>query len=312
MFWKQDIGKLQIKTADAEKLTDYKKRVEFFKSLSANAEKGKAQKLFDADTFFLSGKIYFLLGESYLGADFSDLFSEYTLFPINKKAGDSFTVALRDINKGIVLAGGSMPTEIKVLKAQIEYYLSYRDVSEIASSMKTVALANESLPSELVRFCALAVILGDDKQLGFKYLSEKGELGEDFKSNLYLAALEYYAKMYTSAIMRYKKILSETDNNNFKKTALLGLAQIYHTQSLDKECIEQIANAYEMFPDDLTVKMWVEKLRNITNDKPALKKIFNDLIGKNEIKENRENKENKENKIEEIVENEENNEKNIE
>ena len=287
MFWKQDIGKLQIKTANAEKLTDYKQRIEFFKSLSENAERGKSQKLFDADTFLLSGKIYFLLGESYLGADFSELVSEYILFPINKKAADCFTVALRDINKGIVLSGGSVPAEIKVIKAQIEYYLSYRSVSEIASSIVTVAFENEHLQAELVRFCVLIIILGGDKQLGFKYLNERGHIGEDFKSSLYLAALEYYAKMYTSAIMRYKKILSETDNDNFKKTALLGLAQIYHTQLLDRESMEQIARAYEMFPDDVAVKIWVEKLQNFTNDKPILKKMFNDLIAINESKENK-------------------------
>jgi len=287
MFWKHDISKLQIKTTDAEQLADYTKRIEFFKSLAANAEKGKSQKLFDDDTFLLSGKIYFLLGESYLGAGFSDLFSEYTLFPINKRARDSFIVALRDINKGIALSSGSIPAEIKVIKAQIEYYLSYRDISEIASSIRTVALENEPLPVELVRFCALAVTLGGDSQLGLKYLNDRGGLGQDVKSDLFRAAFEYYAKMHTSAIMRYKKILSEADNDNFKKTSLLGLAQIYYTQSLDREYIEQIARAYEMFPNDLAVKIQVEKLRNYTNNKPVLKKMFDDLIAKNEKKESK-------------------------
>ena len=279
MFWKQDISKLQSKTANADELTDYTKRTEFFRALSENIEKGKSQKFFDAGTFLLSGKIYFLLGESYLGNSFSELFSKYMLFPIDNRARDSFTMALRDINKGIALLGGLVPAEIRIIKAKAEYYLSYQDISEIAASVKSVVLDNSSLPAELARFSAYIVALYDDRQLALKYLNERGALGQDSRSELFLAAFEYYSKMYTSAIMRYKKILAETDNDDFKKTALLGLAQIYYTQSLDREMIEQVALAHEMFPDDSAVKKWVEKLRSF--DKPVLRKMVDNLIVKN-------------------------------
>ena len=284
MFWKQDVNKLQVKTAEAEKLIDYGQRVEFFRVMAENAERGKAQKPFDADIFLFSGKTYFLLGEAYLEDSFSELFSDHRLFPIDRRARDSFIAALRDINKGIALSSGSISAETRAIKAQIEYYLSYRPILEIASSVKAIALDNEFLPVELARFCAFAVVLGGDRELGIRYLNARGGIGEDLNSELYLAALEYHAKMYTSAIMRYRKILSETDNDNFKKTALLGLVQIYHDQSLDRELIEEAARTHEMFPDDSRVKMWVEKLRSFTNDKPALRNMFNNLIAQNESK----------------------------
>jgi tetratricopeptide (TPR) repeat protein len=282
VFWKQDISKLQSKTAEAERFTDYKKRIEFFRALSENIEKGKAQNFFDANTFLLSGRIYFLLGESYLGGSFSELFSEHRIFPINRNARDSFIKALRDINKGIALLGGTTPADIRAIKIKAEYYLSYRDASKITSSAAAIALENASLPIELARFCALAVTLDGDRQLALKYLNERGGLGQELESELFLAAFEYYSKMYTPAIMRYRKILSETDNDNFKRTALLGLAQIYYDQSLDREMIEQVVHAHQLFPDDPIVKKWVEKLKSFTNNKPALRKMLDNLIAQNE------------------------------
>ncbi len=107
-FWKYNQSKLEKKIEAMRLIKDADRRREAIVDLSDAYERLKLERMTDPDTFFVSGELHYMMGESYLPGSFSELYINDRVSEASREAKAEFLKAIRDIKKAAALDNGAM------------------------------------------------------------------------------------------------------------------------------------------------------------------------------------------------------------
>ena len=197
---------------------------------------------------------------------------------INSESKKHFQNAIRDIKKGLVLLNGNnVDPAYMLILARACYFSRYYEIDEINKMIEKFNEINNPSVEEK-RFYSVIKIKSQNEDFGLKYLIENGEVVKTVQGKLFLAASQKIAKKYTDSIINYKKVLSETSDQNIKKLIYKNLGSIYFTQRLYKESLELLMKALEIDQLDNEIRIWIGKNYHALGDKDKARLIWTDIL----------------------------------
>ncbi|MBN2160733.1 MAG: hypothetical protein JW807_15190 [Spirochaetes bacterium] len=283
-FWKYTQTKLEKKIASMRQIKDAARRREALSDLADIYERYKDEHQVDPDAFFTSGEIHFLLGETYLPGNFSELFINDRARDIGKEARDEFLKAMKDIKKGAAIKNGDLDGERSLMLARSGFYTDYHSPTEIFQMIENIGDSIKPDNIENIRFYSVINILNRHEDYGLKHLLKHGMVRDNIQGLLFYATAERTAKKYTGAIVSYKDVLARTSDENIRKLVHVNLGKIYFNRSLYRESIEQFGYALKIDEKDSTPKIWIGKNYSAMGEKDKARAIWSDVLtsdGKN-------------------------------
>ncbi len=278
LFWKYTDAILLKRINNAHVISDTKKKRNILFDLSKDLNKFKKENQLQANAFFLSGSSQFYLAESFLAGSFSELVINDSFEMINSESKKHFQNAIRDIKKGLVLLNGNnVDPAYMLILARACYFSRYYEIDEINKMIEKFNEINNPSVEEK-RFYSVIKIKSQNEDFGLKYLIENGEVVKTVQGKLFLAASQKIAKKYTDSIINYKKVLSETSDQNIKKLIYKNLGSIYFTQRLYKESLELLMKALEIDQLDNEIRIWIGKNYHALGDKDKARLIWTDIL----------------------------------
>ncbi len=232
----------------------------------------------DPEACFLSGKLNYYIGLTYLEGRFSELYIN-NRFPLaGRKACARFRQSIRDIKKGIALLGGdNINSESAMILAWSLYYTGFAAPAEILKTIQYVK-ENDGLKSvEDARLYACLMIMNGREEEGLKLLNEQGGVEESIEGTLFLATAEKSAKRFTNAIVHYQDMLGRVKNERLKKLVHVNLGEIYFHQSLYRESLEQFLKGLEIDSTDNNLRIWIGKSYMELGEKEKARTILNEV-----------------------------------
>jgi predicted negative regulator of RcsB-dependent stress response len=278
-FWKFSQNKLEKRIETVRQIKDIDKKREALTDLSDMYERYKEEHMVDPDAFYVSGEVHYMLAETYLPGNFSELCINDRFHDISREAKDEFLKALKDIKKGCALDNSAPDDNRSFMLAKAGFYTDYSSPAEI---LRIIEKSSESIKlkenPENVRFYAIANILNKREDYGLKYLAEYGMVKDNMQGLLFYATAERIAKRYTGAIVSYKNVLARTSDDKLRKLVHVNLGKIYFNQSLYRESIDQFNQALKIDEKDNMPKIWIGKNYSAMGEKDKAKAIWSEVL----------------------------------
>ncbi|MDY6967393.1 MAG: hypothetical protein SVR08_01880 [Spirochaetota bacterium] len=238
----------------------------------------KSKNKIHAKAFILLGKIHFLLGETYLPRAFSELLTRDNITLIDKKARSEFLKAIRYLRKGIILSDEDKNMQSLLLLAKAYFYIEYKNLKDIFSIINKIEGSISSKKKEDIKFFSIVYILNQKEESGLKLLQENTSASETIEDMLFKATALRIAKRYTNSIIEYKKILEKTSVSDIIKLVNFNLGKIYFKQSLYKESLSHLTDAYKIDNNDNSLKIWIGKNYSALGDETRAKMIWGEVV----------------------------------
>jgi tetratricopeptide (TPR) repeat protein len=277
-FWRYNQNKLEKRIEAVKRIKDPVKKREALADFSDLYEKQKDERMVDADLFFLSGEIHYLMGETYLPGNFSELFINDRTGEISREARQEFLKAIRDIRKGCALDNDASDDRYSFILAKAAFYTGFYSPGDIFAMIEKTGESLQPRDIENIRFYSMAHITNKKVDYGLKYLSQHGMVKDNIQGLLFYATAERAAKKYTGAIVSYKDVLSRTSDDGIRKLVHVNLGKIYFNQSLYRESIDQFNLALKIDQKDATPKIWIGKNYSAMGDKDKAKAIWSEVL----------------------------------
>ena len=280
MFWRYSDNKLVAKLKVAEnsdnKLSELKNLVQVFDSYRENNP-------LDQEAYFYSARLHYGIAVAGMPGNFSEFvinnFGDSGSFEIPSLSSSEFQKAIKYMRKGIALGDGKkIGHEYLMLFAYSCFYTSFSDMTEL-NEIFSSADKNE-LPKNIedARFYSLVKILKNEKDEGFEFLAENGEVDSDLRGILFLSCVEGMVGQYTNAIMNYRRILDATEDPQVLKFVHINLGKIYYKQNLFNESLEQFTWSAEKDARDVSSKIWAGKSYAALGQHDKAKAVWNDAL----------------------------------
>lgn len=277
-FWRYSQNKLEKRIEAIRQIKDTTKKREALVDFSDAYDKQKEERMVDADAFFTSGEIHYLLGETYLPGSFSELFINDRIGDIGKEAKVEFLKAIKDIKKGSALENGIPDESYSFMLAKAAYYTGFYSPREIFEMIEKTGDAAKRKSIENVRFYSMANIVNKKEDYGLKFLSQYGAVNDNIQGLLFYATAERTAKKYTGAIVSYKNVLARTSDDSIRKLVHVNLGKIYFNQSLYRESLDQFNLALKIDQKDTIPKIWIGKNYSALGEKDKAKAIWSEVL----------------------------------
>jgi tetratricopeptide (TPR) repeat protein len=281
-FWRYNQSKLnkEIEAVKREKSPSTKRTM--LKRLADTMDQYEIEHQTDPDAFYLSGKVHYLLGETYLPADFSNLVINDSLSSIGRNSKREFLGAIRDIKKGIALDNAGPDEEYCIILAKSCFYSDYNSPAEIFRIIQKSRDPENLADVENIRFYAYINIINKREDYGLALLSRHGMISDNIKGLLFYATAEKIAKKYTRAIQSYKNVLARTMDDGVQKLVHVNLGKIYFSQSLYRESLEQFNLALKSDERDVVPKIWIGKNYSAMGQKNKARAIWSEVLTSDE------------------------------
>jgi tetratricopeptide (TPR) repeat protein len=278
-FWKFSQNKLEKRIETVRQIKDVDKKRGALTDLSDIYERYKEEHPVDPDAFYVSGEIHYMLGESHLPGNFSELYINDRVHDISRDAKIEFLKAIKDIKKGCALEN-SVPDDNRSFKlAKAGFYTNYSTPAEI---LRMIEKKGESIKLkediENIRFYSIANILNRREDYGLKYLAAYGMVKDNMQGLLFYATAERVAKKYTGAIVSYKNVIARTSDDKLRKLVHVNLGKIYFNQSLFRESIDQFSQALKIDERDSMPKIWIGKNYSALGEKDKARAIWSEVL----------------------------------
>ncbi|HOT43896.1 MAG TPA: hypothetical protein PLM53_05540 [Spirochaetota bacterium] len=277
-FWRYSHNKLEKRIDAVKKIKDRVKKREALADFADLYEKQKEERMVDADLFFLSGEIHYLLGETYLGGNFSELFINDRIGEVSREARVEFLKAIKDIKKGCALDNDAPDDKYSYMLAKAAYYTGFYSPRDIFEMIEKTGESVKQMDVENIRFYSMANIIHKKEDYGLKFLSQYGMVKDNIQGLLFFATAERVAKKYTGAIVSYKDVLARTSDDSIRKLVHVNLGKIYFNQSLFRESIDQFNLALKIDVKDTTPKIWIGKNYSALGEKDKAKAIWSEVL----------------------------------
>ncbi|MFC1668871.1 tol-pal system YbgF family protein [Spirochaetota bacterium] len=279
LFWRYTNNKLIIKLERASKIEDVNKRKESLLEVIKAFEHYKDGNQVDPEAFFLTGKTYYLLAETYLPSTFTQIIIRGRLNDVGDIQNKFFLKAIKNIKKGRALQKtDKLEGYYSIILAKSCFYSSYygyKNINRIISGIEEPSILNEI---EDKRFYAMVHILNGNIDYGLRFLNEHGVVNESIQGRLFLATSYKIAKKYTNSIMKYKEISNRTSDKDILKLVYLNLGKIYYLQSLYKESLEHFNYALKIDEKDNLLRIWIGKNYSAMGQKDKAKSIWTEVL----------------------------------
>jgi len=279
LFWKYNYNKLVVKIDETGRIGDPDARRAALKELVGVFNRYKLENQVMADAFFLSGKVHYLLGETYLPGDFSQLLINDRGECRKQSARSEFLKAIKDVKKGIALLDGDgLNSDYSMILAKSCYYISYGTPADIHALIKGLGEGDFNKSIDNVRFYSLISVMNGEEDEGLNYLSRYGMGDDSIQGRLYLATVERIAKRYTNSIMNYKDILKRTSDDRVHRLIYINLGKIYYNQSLYRESLAQFNAALKIDERDNFSRIWIGKNYSALGDRGRAEAIWSEVL----------------------------------
>ena len=261
-----------------KKIKDPVKKREALADFADLYEKQKEERMVDADLFFLSGEIHYLMGETYLPGSFSELFINDRTGEISKEAKLEFLKAIKDIKKGCALENDAPEDRYSFMLAKVAFYTGFYSPGDIFEMIEKTGESIKQKDVENIRFYSITNIINKREDYGLKFLSQNGMVKDNIQGLLFFATAERVAKKYTGAIVSYKDVLARTSDDSIRKLVHVNLGKIYFNQSLFRESIDQFNLALKIDEKDTTPKIWIGKNYSALGEKDKARAIWSEVL----------------------------------
>ncbi len=277
-FWKYNQSKLEKKIEAMRLIKDADRRREAIVDLSDAYERLKLERMTDPDTFFVSGELHYMMGESYLPGSFSELYINDRVSEASREAKAEFLKAIRDIKKAAALDNGAMDDARCFMLAKAALYADYYTPAEIFLMIEKTGETIKQKGVENIRFYSMVNIANKREDYGLKYLAEHGMVRDNIQGKLFYATAERLAKKYTGAIVTYKDVLARTSDEQVRKLVHINLGKIYFNQTLYRESLDQFFLALKIDAKDSVPKIWIGKNYSAMGEKDKAKAIWSEVL----------------------------------
>jgi tetratricopeptide (TPR) repeat protein len=277
-FWKYSQNKMEKRIDTVKRMKDPVKKREALADYADVYEKQKDERMVDADLFFLSGEIHYLMGETYLPGSFSELFINDRTGDVSKEARQEFLKAIKDIKKGCALDNDAPDDHHSFMLAKAAFYTGFYSPKDIFEMVEKTGDSARLKDIENARFFAMSNIINKKEDFGLKYLAQNGMVKDNIQGLLFYATAERMAKKYTGAIVSYKDVLARTSDEGIRKLVHVNLGKIYFNQSLYRESLEQFSQALKIDEKDATPKIWIGKNYSAMGEKDKAKAIWSEVL----------------------------------
>jgi tetratricopeptide (TPR) repeat protein len=277
-FWKYNQSKLFKEIEAAKRETNPSRKRDMLKRLADTMDQYEIEHQTDPEAFYLSGKVHYLIGETYLPADFSNLVINDGLSSIGRDSKREFVSAIRDIKKGFALDNAGPDEEYRIILAQSCLYSDYSSPAEIYRIIQKGGDPEKLADVENVRFYAYINIINKREDYGLALLSRRGMISDNIKGLLFYATAEKIAKKFTRAIQSYKNVLARTMDDKIQKLVHVNLGKIYFSQSLYRESLEQFNLALKNDDRDVVPKIWIGKNYSAMGEKNKARAIWSEVL----------------------------------
>jgi tetratricopeptide (TPR) repeat protein len=279
-FWKYTYNKISIELDEISKIDDIEKKKLKLQEISEICTDYNNANQISADTFFLTGKIHFQLGEVYLNKTFSEFIMSNCFGCVTQKASSEFLNAIKYIRKGMALKGSNdADPEYLIILAKSCFYNNYYTVKDTYKIIEKVTNVESLSNIDDIRFLSIINILNKKEEYGLELLNKYGMTdGDSIKGRFFLASAYSIAGKYTDSIISFKHILNNCSDNNLIKLANINLGKIYFNQSLYKESLVHFSNALRIDDRDNFLKIWIGKNYSALGEKGKAKAIWNEVL----------------------------------
>ena len=274
-FWKFSYNRLSRTVTAAEETVDPKMRDELLQKAMSACENYRGQNPLQADAYYISARVQYLMGESESGGSLSRSVIEERSGVTN----DHFLNAIRFIRKGMSLESKKRPDDVTgIILAQSCFMTDFVSKEEISSILSQIR-SPKTLPRlDDRRFYGLMSILNGDAEAGVQFLVDNGEIQKDEDGKLFLASAYALAKQYTNAIMEYRSLVDSARSTEVIRRSQIGLGKVYFRQSLFREAQAQFDALLKAAPDDAEAKLWIAKCYLSLGDKFLAKKLCQEIL----------------------------------
>lgn len=277
-FWRYGQNKIEKRMDTVKNIKDPVKKREALADYADLYEKQKEGRMVDADLFFLSGEIHYLMGETHLGGSFSELFINDRTGEISKEAKLEFLKAIKDFKKGCALDNDAPDDRYSYMLARSAFYTGFYSPRDIFEMIEKTGESVKQMDVENIRFYSITNITNKREDYGLKFLSQNGMVKDNIQGLLFFATAERVAKKYTGAIVSYKDVLARTSDDSIRKLVHVNLGKIYFNQSLFRESIDQFNLALKIDVKDTTPKIWIGKNYSALGEKDKARAIWSEVL----------------------------------
>ncbi len=279
LFWEYTYNKLNQAIEETSSINNFEHRKDRLLELSKICNEYKNKNQISSNAFFLSGRVHFLLGESYLKKTFSELFIDDDLHRINENSKNEFIKSIKDFKKKIVLSQSSeIQVENILTFAMACFYTDYYDINQINKILGNIDNFDSINRIDDIRFYSIINILNGKEETGLEILKKHGEVIDSLNGQLFLATACMHAKMYTNSIMEFKRVLNITSDNKVVKLVNINLGKTYFNQLLYKESLYHFKNALNIDESDNHLKIWIGKNYSALGQKTKAIAIWSQVL----------------------------------
>ena len=278
-FWKYSGNKLEKRIDGARAVKDRDRRLQDLEQIAEDIDRYKRSNPTDAESFLLSGKAHYLVGENRMGASFSDLVINDRISDIPPLAAKDFFVSMKDFKKAVSLSrNGKIDMEYSLMLAKACFYTHYIAPGEIKKLITDAGNADEIEDFDDYRFFAMILALNKEEDRSIRMMTERNGAATGMQGKLFLASMEKFAKRYTAALMHYSEVLKETADARIKKLVHSHMGEIYFNQSLYQESLSHFESAGAIDGSDPAVKIWMGKNYSALGDKEKAKSLWSAVL----------------------------------
>ncbi len=278
-FWKYTYNKINQKLIEISKIDEIGKKKLKLQEIAEICNDYNSRNPVSMDTFLLSGKIHYQLGEIYLNKTYSEFIISGCTGCVSPQASAEFLNAIKDIKKGAALSrSNEINREYLLILAKSCFYSNYYNDKEIYNMISGVKDI-ESVPDvEDIRFLSIINILNKKEEYANDLLTRYGMVAESIKGRFFFASAHNLAGKYTDSIMDYKYILDNSSDSEIIKLANVNLGKIYFNQSLYNESLMHFTNALKMDNGDYSLKIWIGKNYSALGERIKARAIWQEVL----------------------------------
>ncbi|MBN2401089.1 MAG: hypothetical protein JXN64_01695 [Spirochaetes bacterium] len=278
-FWKYTYNKISTTLKDASKIVNIDKKKLKLQEISEICDDYNSRNQISGETFLLSGKIHFQLGEIYLNKTFSEYIVSNCTDCSGNNANKEFIAAVKNIKKAIaIFSSDEIDPEYRLILAKSYYYSNYYNTQEIYRIVEKIDNVEVLSDIEDIRFLSIMNILTNKEDYGLEILVKYGMVSDSINGRFFLASAYSMAGKYTDSIMSFKNILDTCSDNALLKSANMNLGKIYFGRSLYKESLEHFTNALKIDEKDNSSRIWIGKNYAALGERTKAKAIWTEVL----------------------------------
>jgi tetratricopeptide (TPR) repeat protein len=274
-FWKLSFSRLDTMVEGVDRNLSAAERLERLKPLVAKAERFRSEDELSADACYISGRVFFLLGEALNGRSYGAMLVEGGGFTATPAAREAFLKSILSMKKAMAL--GSPSDEDILFLAKSARYIDFYSVEETGALLDSIAKPDTIRFPDDAWFYAGGIIASGRAEDGLKYL--KARKASDPFSRLVLASAYAEAKQYTAAIAEYRSLLAASIPADVSRRAALNLGRVYFSQSLFNEALDTLEPVVAAEETDPETRLLMERVYRAAGDEVKAK-IFAALPAK--------------------------------